>query len=850
MSKDLVIVESPAKARTISKIVGREFTVLSSMGHVRDLPEKNLGVDLKKRFEPTYRINSSRKNIIKELGDAIKKARQAFLATDPDREGEAIAWHLFEILKKQNPQAEFQRVTFHEITKQAVTNAFRDPVHINMDLVNAQQARRVLDRLVGYKVSPLLWKQVHNNAKSAGRVQSVALRLICEREHAINTFEPKEYWNLSAIFSKPSTNQTFLAKLHRVNNSKLEITNEDQAERIYQDVNKGRYHVSKLTDTPKTKRPAPPFITSTLQQAASTNLRFSAKQTMMIAQQLYEGVDTGSGPTGLITYMRTDSVNVAREAQATARDFISDRFGKNFIPDKPHIYKSKKTAQEAHEAIRPTDVHFTPEKAKQYLDEKQLKLYKLIWNRFLASQMAQARYIQHAVEVENDPETCTDSYCFRATATETTFQGFLKVYDLRDVESDENDESQVKLPDLTLNESCDLHKLDSEQKFTEPPPRYSEGTLVRELENNGVGRPSTYAAIIGTIIQRKYIEKTKGKLSPTSLGKLVCDYLVQNMPKLFEVDFTARMEDQLDSIEQGKLNWQEMLTAFYTTFSEWIEAIKSESRVDSEDVTRLMSIFPSDFDWPEPQKRGNRTYDDKKFFNSLKSQIDNGKALTEKQWNALMMLAIRNEEKLPKLRGIVNEMGILSTYEKLKEVLDRQNTAASNEQSGDTPALKLCRYLDSVKTWEKSVGRGKRTYDDQKFYSSLSTQARSGKTLSDAQINALKNLTVKYSDQLDDYENIRQEFDLDSMRNTANNEKSIEEIQKLFSLVEGIKNWNSNHDKGKRKFDEKAFVESLRSQFERKKGLTARQLYSLKKIIKNHKDQIPEYDVRSTELNI
>ena len=850
MSKGLVIVESPAKARTINKIVGNNFIVLSSMGHVRDLPEKSLGVDIKNEFEPTYQLNKGRKNIIKELTEAIKNSQEAYLATDPDREGEAISWHLYEILKKQNPQAEFQRVIFHEITKQAVTQSFKHPGKINMDLVNAQQARRVLDRLVGYKVSPLLWKQVHNNAKSAGRVQSVALRLICEREQEINSFVPKEYWNLKAIFAKSLTNETFPAKLHSMNRKKIEINDKDQAERIYEDVKKGLYHIAKITHTPKKRRPGPPFITSTLQQAASTNLRFSAKQTMVIAQQLYEGVDTGSGPTGLITYMRTDSVNIAREAQTAARDFIISAFGEKFLPDKPPVYKSKKTAQEAHEAIRPTDVLFTPAKAKKYLDDKQVKLYQLIWNRFIASQMAPSRYTQHSVDIENNPETCSDNYCFRATSSETTFYGYLKVYNLSDVESEKDDESQVKLPELKVDESCELRKLDSEQKFTEPPSRYSEGTLVRELENNGVGRPSTYASIISTIQGRKYVEKTKGRLIPTSLGNTVCNYLVQNMPKLFEVEFTARMENELDTIEQGKLDWKDMLDTFYANFSQWLEAVKPESNINAEDVLKLMSVFPGDFQWSTPEKKGIRTYDDEKFFNSLKKQLDKGKNLTERQWHALLIMSIRNEERLPNLHHVIDELKLRPLYDQLKSVLDRQSSADTGDAQDNELTLKLCSYLDNVQNWEKSVGRGKRVYDDKKFYSSLSTQARGGRMLSEAQLKALKNLILKYSDQIENFEGIRDELQINVSGSTPNNEKQSEEIRKLLALTQDIKEWSTPSQKGTRKFDEKAFVESLSNQFKQKGGLTNRQLYSLKKVLKNHKDQIPNYETHATELNI
>ncbi len=848
MSDGLVIVESPAKARTINRILDSSFSVQSSMGHIRDLPEKSFGVDLKNEFTPTYQVNKGRKNIIGSLNDAVKKAKNVYLATDPDREGEAIAWHLFELLKKKGRDAEFHRVTFHEITRQAVLNAFKHPEKLDMDRVNAQQARRILDRIVGYQVSPLLWKQIDRSARSAGRVQSAALRLICEREIKIRNFVPVEYWVFTALFYKFNhKDDSFSAKLHAVDDAKVEIDNEKDALFVYDDVLKGEYIVANVAQKPKIKRPSPPFITSTLQQAAGSNLRFGANRTMIIAQQLYEGIDTGNGPVGLITYMRTDSVNIAEEARKNAKEFITKAFGENFVPIKPNRYKSKQSAQEAHEAIRPTDISLTPEMAAKFLDRDQLRLYRLIWNRFIASQMAPAKLIQHTIDIVNKPGSCSKKYMFRATAVITQFPGYMRVYNLADIEV-ENAESLIsKLPEMFKDDQCILDKLDKVQKFTEPPPRFTEATLVRELESNGIGRPSTYAAIVNTIQIRKYVDKEKGKLSPTSLGETVSTYLTKNLNNLFAVQFTAEMESELDAVESGKVEWKDMLDSFYKKFSSWVEEVDSKNVPESNNVNAVLNVFPDGFAWKEPTNSGIRKYDDNKFVTSLKKQIDSGKKLSDKQWQALLNVFVSYEEKIPDFSKIVAELDV---SELISEIKQRRSEKIANQKPLDPNdiSLRICNSLADIKNWEEPVKKGNRTYDDKKFFHSLNTQLNNGKVLSDAQSNALKNLLLKYRTQVSNYDDLKSEAKLPSDEEVN---KSKEEIASLVVLIREVTEWKTVEKKGKsRSFDQQKFVESLCSQFKQKGRLSEKQVNSLKKVIRSKKDQIQNYEDKAAKLGL
>jgi len=568
VDRNLVIVESPTKTKALKKFLGKEFMVEASVGHVKDLPKKDLGVEIENGFAPRYEIIKGKKKVLDQLKSQSRKAKAVYLAPDPDREGEAIAWHIASEIKKINPR--ILRASFNEITEQAVLEGIQQAGQIDMNKVNAQQARRILDRLVGYKISPLLWKTVFKGL-SAGRVQSVALRIICERETEIENFVPKEYWSITAQLETQKS-ESFIAKLAKIGGKDFEIATQKEAENICTDIRDKEFVVVKVTQEKKKRQPYPPYITSTLQQDAARRLYFSSKKTMMTAQQLYEGVELGDmGSVGLITYMRTDSFRVAEVAQKAARDLIGKNYGKDYLPPKPIQYKSKKTAQEAHEAIRPTYVDYHPEEIKKFLTKDQYKLYQLIWKRFIASQMSPAIYNSTTVEIE------AERYLFRASTSQFLFDGFLRVYqDIKEVNSDETEES--KLPALKEKETLNLLDLVPKQHFTKPPPRFSEATLIKELEENGIGRPSTYAQIVSTIKQRKYVEAQSRKLVPTELGKTVNRILVENFPDIFEVKFTANMEEELDKIEEGKEDRVKVLNDFYAPFQLNLDKVENNKR--------------------------------------------------------------------------------------------------------------------------------------------------------------------------------------------------------------------------------------------------------------------------------
>ncbi|HSU61286.1 MAG TPA: type I DNA topoisomerase [Bryobacteraceae bacterium] len=571
MTKSLVIVESPAKAKTIGKYLGKQFIVKASLGHVKDLPKKDLAVDVERDFTPKYEIIEGKKKLIAELKQAAKGVDSIYLAADPDREGEAICWHLKEELepKKAGKPAIF-RVMFNEITANAVKRAFDKPMAVNANLVDAQQARRVLDRLVGYKISPLLWDKVRRGL-SAGRVQTVALRLIVDREREIRAFQKQEYWTIDVSLNakKPPV---LTARLNKRANETPEISNEATAKAIVDDLDDSSYTVRSVNEREKRRNPVPPFITSTLQQESSRKLRFSVKRTMMLAQGLYEGKEIGKeGSTGLITYMRTDSTRVSEDALTEVRGFIAERYGQPYVPGAANIYKTKKDAQDAHEAIRPTSVLHTPESLEKYLAEDELKLYRLIWMRFVASQMMPALFDQTTIDIEATGKSKVP-YLFRATGSVLKFDGFLKVYEEGKDQRDEEDEDlKHKLPAVTQGELLRFKELHPEQHFTEPPPRYNEATLVKKLESDGVGRPSTYASILSTIQEREYVKKEGGKFLPTELGMVVTDLLLESFNDLFDVKYTARMEQELDEIEEGKLEWRVAMADFYGRFQKDLE---------------------------------------------------------------------------------------------------------------------------------------------------------------------------------------------------------------------------------------------------------------------------------------
>lgn len=593
MAKHLVIVESPAKCKTISKYLGKDYTVRATMGHVIDLPEKELGVDIEKDFRPKYTPSKGKRKVLRDLKIEATKVDDVFLAPDPDREGEAIAWHVAESIKTENTS--IKRVMFNEITKRAVQEAFEQPHEIDMNKVNAQQARRILDRIVGYQVSPILWRTVFKGL-SAGRVQSVALRLICEREEEISAFVQKEYWSIQGLFDH--NNAQFCAKLFSVGGRKGDqdnplIPNEEAAKEIIARLQGKDFTVSDVVRSEKQRKPYPPFITSTLQQEAAKKLGFTAAKTMMVAQQLYEGLELGDlGSLGLITYMRTDSTRIAQEALADARKVIGTLFGDNHLPSEPRFYGKKKNAQDAHEAIRPSQVNleFSPERVKPYLSRDQYRLYDLVWKRFLASQMQNAIFDSTRVDIQGD------NCIFRTTGSIIKFEGFLALYD-ETVEdnSDPNAENQnERLPELRTDMKVNLHKLDGKQHFTQPPPRYTEASLVHELEDKGIGRPSTYAQIIDTLKRRKYVNLENRRFVPSEVGFMVKNILVKEFSDVFDVGFTAEMENSLDKVEEGDADWVEVLKKFYGPFSGRLNDVRlsiKDLRAQNQEVTER--ICPS-----------------------------------------------------------------------------------------------------------------------------------------------------------------------------------------------------------------------------------------------------------------
>ncbi len=881
MSNKLVVVESPTKAKTISRFLGSMAQVMASQGHVRDLPEHALGVEIDNDFKPDYELTPNGKKIVNQLKQAAKGASDIYLATDPDREGEAIAWHLQEVLKPAS-KAQFHRITFHEITKSAIQKSFAQPGVIDDNMVDAQQARRVLDRIVGYQVSPILWRSIRG-ATSAGRVQTVALRLVVEREREIMAFVPVESWNLDAKFDTLNPQSSFRARLAKVNGNNIKISNGELAGIIADALqSQGVTHtVSKITSTPRTKNPPPPFITSTLQQAAGSNLGLGASQTMRIAQELYEGIDLGSGQVGLITYMRTDSFNIAKEAQDQALQLIAQKFGPAYVPAKPNHYRAGKNAQEAHEAIRPTDMQYSPEAIARYLTPQQLKIYTLIWNRFLASQMAPARQMDHLIEVESqggtlaalnqekfiaNPEKQAPAadgvVCqFRATSRETIFPGFLMAYKYREVGEEEEEGLSSNLPNVPVGTDCQMSDLKREQCFSQPPPRYSEASLVKALEQNGVGRPSTYASTVNTIQERSYVSKSGGSLKPTELGFKVCDFLLGRIETLFEVKFTADMEDKLDNIEEGTENWIDMLRDFYVKFQGWLgmkalDATSDETAV----IGELLQCFPNGFKYAEPVSVGRKKYDDSKFIASIRQRFDKHSPITDRQWNALLMTAVKYSPEHPEIQTVLNKHNLGEKAEEMKSAIDKHDSAPKEPVSLE--ALALIKAMDNV-SFEapvKRTGRSK-VFDDAKFVKSLREQAEAGKALSEAQSKALLKLSSKYAESIDNYAAltgalaaavgaevpvaastpVKAEEPAQPAKET---EKDLAEMKALIQMSSEIGEWKSGHGK----FDDKSFVASLCKQFEQKNTLSAKQVSALYKVVSKYADQIHDFEARCKDF--
>ena len=588
MAEKLIIVESPAKANTIKKFLGGNTKVMASMGHIRDLPKSKMAVDIEHDFEPEYINIRGKGDLIKSLKKEAKVAKQVYLASDPDREGEAIAWHLAHIL--EIPEDSNCRVTFNEITKETVKESIKKPRTINMDLVDAQQARRVLDRIVGYKISPVLWKKVKRGL-SAGRVQSVAVKLIVDREEEIENFIPEEYWNIYADLLETNSKKKFQATFYGKDGKKLEIHKKEEVDEILNNIEKGKYIVVNVKRGEKKRTPAPPFTTSTMQQEASRKLNFTLKKTMSVAQGLYEGVHVGEkGTVGLITYMRTDSTRISDEARAVAKELITQKYGANYYENR--YYKTKQNAQDAHEAIRPTYINLEPEKIKDYLTTDQYKLYRLIYNRFIASQMASAIYDTVTANID------VSNYNFRANGQTLKFKGFMTLY-VETIEGEKEEENN-SIPELTIGQEVKKEKLEAKQSFTQPPARYTEASLVKVLEEKGIGRPSTYSPTITTILERRYIQKEQKQLIPTDLGKIVNKLLVENFPDVINVEFTAKIEEEFDEIADGKEQWKQVIREFYGPFKvtldrvekelEHVELVEEVSDIPCEKCGRMMVI--------------------------------------------------------------------------------------------------------------------------------------------------------------------------------------------------------------------------------------------------------------------
>ena len=566
MSDKLIIVESPAKANTIKKFLGGSTKVMASMGHIRDLPKSKMGIDIEHDFEPEYINIRGKGDLIKNLKKEAKNAKQVYLATDPDREGEAIAWHLAHIL--EIPEDSNCRVTFNEITKETVKESIKKPRKIDKNLTDAQQARRVLDRIVGYKMSPVLWKKVKRGL-SAGRVQSVAVKLIVDRENEIEAFIPEEYWNIYATLLEPNSKKQFMATFYGKAGKKLELHTKEEVDEVLEKIAKGTYLVKTVKKGEKKRTPAPPFTTSTMQQEASRKLGFTLKKTMSVAQGLYEGVNVGErGTVGLITYMRTDSTRISEEARAAAKTYITSTYGASYYENR--YYKTKQNAQDAHEAIRPTYVDLAPEKVKDYLSSDQYKLYRLIYHRFIASQMAQAIYDTITADIE------VNDYLFRANGQTLKFKGFMTLYVETTDNETSNEEEDSSIPELTEGQEVKEKKLEPKQSFTQPPARYTEASLVKALEEKGIGRPSTYSPTITTILERRYIQKEQKQLVPTELGKIVNKLLVENFADIVNVEFTAKIEEEFDEVAEGKEQWKTVIREFYGPFEKEVEKVEKE----------------------------------------------------------------------------------------------------------------------------------------------------------------------------------------------------------------------------------------------------------------------------------
>lgn len=829
-----MIVESPAKAKTVGKYLGREFVVKSSVGHIRDLPKENGAIKITPdgenhwHFVPSYEISEGKQKVVSELKSALKGADEVYLASDPDREGEAIAWHLKEVLEPYAGGKPFHRVTYNEITKSAVTKAVAEPRDIDMPRVDAQQARRILDRIVGYKVSPLLWKYIqcaNNRTLSAGRVQSVALRLIVERQREIDAFTPVTFYLLGVEAKKRGgRSEEFTAKLARYDGEKPNIKDRSSADNMLLDLAGADLEVVDLKAQPKTRHTLPPFTTSTLQQAASSVLGISPGKTMKLAQSLYE--------EGQITYMRTDSVSVSEQARAAAKSFITSEYGAEYYPDKPNFFKSKETAQGAHEAIRPTDVTLSPERFG--LDTPEQRLYGLIWSRFVASQMADAKTTLRTVSLEPRKPAMAHTYLFTASATEIDFEGFLKVMKIslrkRKVASDEevDDESDevAKLPALAVGESLEAVRWLADEKKTKGPSHYSEASLIKALEENGVGRPSTYAQTIETLKTREYAKTEKRKLVPLERGILVSDWLTKKLDSLFSVGYTAEMEAELDKVEEKGEPMDAMLSDFYAKFLTDVAAC-AEPAPDREKFDEVFALLDNVKVWKEPKKVGRRVYDDKAFVESVREQAESGdRPLSAKQLEYLVRMALLYADQIPGVEKKMKDLGLAGN-------------AVVRGEKADPEVVKYCfELMDRIGGMTRNP-----------FLKSLREQVDHGRGLSPKQLSILAKAVGENAGSLPDCDAVRERLS-PYVQGGFTTMPSDPVVPRLLEIMKGIETWREPIKKGRRHYDDKAFVESLMTQFQRRHSLSPRQTMALKRVVVAYRSQIPDYDAKAEELGL
>ena len=830
MAKKLLIVESPAKAKTIGKYLGADFDVKSSVGHIRDLPKESGSIKITEKgdgkwdFVPKYIVPKDKEKVVAQLKSAAKGASEIYLASDPDREGEAIAWHLREVLKPVAGDRPFRRVAYNEITKSAVEKAVAEPRDIDMPLVDAQQARRIIDRIVGYKVSPLLWKNVscpNSKTLSAGRVQSVALRLLVERQREIDAFVPETYFLMGVEARPDAGGDSFVARLAKFDGEKPDVRSQDAANAVLLDLAGASLEVAEVKRQPQTRRPKPPFTTSTLQQAASSILGYSPGRTMQLAQELYE--------KGFITYMRTDSVNISESAVAAARAYIGSRHGEAYCPNTPNRYRSKEGAQGAHEAIRPTNVEMTA--APSSLDSRAQKLYDLIWRRFVASQMSPARTTLTSVSIKAIKPGIVHSYLFSASATTIDFDGFLAVMkpSARKKQEDSDDapdgDEVEKLPALASGDKLSAVRWIADSKQTKGPAHYSEASLVKALEECGVGRPSTYAATIETLKTRGYAVAEKRKLIPQERGILVCDWLVKRLDDLFSVDYTSRMEAALDKVEEGKEQMDGMLSSFYSKFLSDVAAC-AEPPPDKSKFDLLFTLLSQVSEWKPAKKVGRRVYDDKAFVESVKEQAREGKRpLSSRQLEFLVRMVILYADQIPGAEAKLREAGM--------------SAGATVVKRADPELVELCfDALDRIGGYEKNP-----------FIRSLRDQVAHGRGLTMKQFSILAKMAGENADMLPDVDDLRAKLAEFVPGGFAEN-AADPAIPALLEMFDSVRKWREPAKRGKKMYDDKTFVESLRDQFARRHTLSTRQALALRRVVASYREQIPGFEAKAEELGI